>query len=103
MMSPAEREEFIDQIAAAVANRLAARPRLLDRYALAEVLGVSVPSIERLQAAGQIPVVRIGRRCLYDPDNVVHALTARDSPIAPASSPSTGYRVMQTSQTCGGQ
>lgn len=67
----------LDRLADAVADRLAAklldRPRLVDRVELARELGVSVPTIERLCAAGSIPVVRMGRRVLFDPAAVIAA------------------------------
>jgi excisionase family DNA binding protein len=67
----------LDRLADAVADRLAAKlldqPKLVDRVELARVLGVSVPTIERLSAAGSIPVVRMGRRVLFDPAAVIAA------------------------------
>jgi hypothetical protein len=51
----------------------AKQPRLVDRHELARRLGVSVPTIERNKA---IPCIRLGRRVLYDTDQVIAALSA---------------------------
>ena len=75
-LTPSDLASITDAIADAVAARLAAMPRLVDRYALARVLGVSVATIERLQAAGAIAPIRLGRRCVYDPDAVIAMLAA---------------------------
>jgi ABC-type sugar transport system substrate-binding protein len=77
-ISPADLESITAAIAEAVAARLANMPRLVDRYALARVIGVSVPTIERLQADGKIPVVRVNRRVLYDPEAVIAALSQNE-------------------------
>lgn len=76
-LSPAELEAFVDAIATRVAQKLSNRPLLVDRYSLAEIVGVSVPTVERLQRNGIIPVIRVGRRTLYDPQEVITALSAR--------------------------
>ncbi len=75
-LSPAEMELFIQSIADAVAAKLANAPRLVDRYDLSKILGISVPSIERAQRENLIPVVRIGRCVKYDPGSVIAALSA---------------------------
>jgi hypothetical protein len=74
-ITPADLASITDAIIETVAARLAESPRLVDRNALARVLGVSVPTIERLQREGRIPVVRIGRRCVYAVDAVIAALS----------------------------
>lgn len=84
-LSPAEFDLLVERISTSVANKVAASPRLVDRYALAEILGVSVPTIERLQREGTIVPFRIGRRCVYDPDGVMAALYARKG-TAPGNS-----------------
>jgi hypothetical protein len=95
--SPAERQEFIDAIAEAVATKLASQPRLVDRVELSRVLGVSVPSLERLQASGQLPVVRIGRRCLYDPSACIAALATPATAPGATSDTRSQYRVLNSS------
>ncbi|TWU33886.1 helix-turn-helix domain-containing protein [Novipirellula artificiosorum] len=53
-------------------------PRLVDGDRLAELLGVSRCSVDRLRADGKIPSVMIGRRRLYRPDAAIAALETRD-------------------------
>lgn len=79
VLSPADLASLTDAIAEAVAAKMATMPRLVDRNALAHLLGVSVPTIERMQSDGQIPVVRLNRRVMYDPDAVVNTLSRRGS------------------------
>lgn len=74
-ISPADLETLTSAIADAVAVRLASTPRLVDRNALARLIGVSVPTIERLQRERKIPIVRAGARVLYDPVAVITALS----------------------------
>jgi excisionase family DNA binding protein len=74
VLSPAELKCFIEEVASRLAARLTNRPKLVGRHDLAEILGVSVPTIERLQRDKRIPLVRIGRRVLYSPDAVIGAL-----------------------------
>ena len=58
----------LDQLADAVAQRVAAlisRPddgALIDVHAVAEMLGCSVPTVERLTKTGEIPSLKVGRR-----------------------------------------
>lgn len=70
-LSPAE----LDRLAESIADRLANRPRLVDRVELARTLGLSVPTIERYTRSGKIACVRIGRRVLYAPDAVIESLS----------------------------
>ncbi len=76
ILSPGELELFVEKIAKAVAEKLASQPKLVDRHALAQILSVSVPTIERLQAAGRLPFVRLKRRVLYDVDACIAALSS---------------------------
>lgn len=79
-LSPRELDELADRIAERLAERMGRNDgaRLVDRVALAERLGVSVPTIERRQAAGELPCIRVGRRVLYDPAVVIAALSSGD-------------------------
>jgi phage terminase Nu1 subunit (DNA packaging protein) len=72
VLSPQE----LDAVAEGIAARLRSQPRLVDRNRLAELVGLSVATIERLTRFGKIPVIRAGSRCLYDVDRVVAELTA---------------------------
>ena len=73
---------LVDRIADAVTERLAERlpaPRpvdeLVDEPVMAERLGVSQPTLQRLRTAGGVPCVRLGRRVLYRPADVIAALS----------------------------
>lgn len=74
-MTPAELELFADRLANAVADRLANRPRLVDRVALAKQTGLSVPTLDRLRKAGTVPCIVSGSRVLFDINAVVAALS----------------------------
>ena len=63
-LSPIE----IDQLAEAIARRLAERTSpdsLIDVHAVAELYGCSVPTVERLTKSGEIPSFKIGRLRRY--------------------------------------
>lgn len=72
VLSPQE----LDAVAEGIVARLQKQPRLVDRNRLAERLGLSVATIERLTRFGKISVIRAGTRCLYDADRVVAELAA---------------------------
>lgn len=74
-LTPAVLEDLSEEIADRVFKRLSMQPALVDRYGLSDVISISVPTIERLQRDGRIPVVRIGRRVLYDVQAVLSALS----------------------------
>lgn len=73
-MTPNELTELVDQIADAVADRLANRSRLVDRHGLATQLNVSVPTIDRLRREKRITPVMIGTRPMFDVEAVVSEL-----------------------------
>ncbi len=73
-MTPAEIEELVEVIATRLAKKIADAPVLIDRYELSRKLGVSVPTVERYVRAGRIPVVRLGRRTLFELPAVLAAL-----------------------------
>lgn len=64
-LSPVE----IDQLDDAIVQRLATRPssneKLIDVHAVAELLGCSVPTVERLTKTGEIPSHKVGRLRRY--------------------------------------
>lgn len=72
-MTPSEIDALAERVAEKVARELRKSPSLVDRVELARQLGVSVPTIERASAKGEIPFVRLGRRVLYDPAAVIRA------------------------------
>ncbi|WP_417745567.1 helix-turn-helix domain-containing protein [Rosistilla oblonga] len=70
LLTPAE----LNQLGLVIAERLALQPLLVDCVELAPLLSVSVETVKRYTAKGQIPCVRIGRRVLYQPEAVLAAL-----------------------------
>jgi len=83
LLSPGVLDDLSEEIAMKVTKRLAMQPALVDRYQLSELINVSVPTVERLQRDGRIPVVRIGRRVLYNLNSVLAALS--ESTVEPFS------------------
>lgn len=79
MMSPSELEQLVAQIADAVVERLAngTADRAQDVYGMAELLRVSVPTVERMVASGLIPSFKINRLRRFDPADVLAALKAK--------------------------
>jgi excisionase family DNA binding protein len=66
-MSPYEIDALADRVAERVAA-LMSRPSddaLIDVHAVAELLGCSVPTVERLTKSGELPSVKIGRLRRY--------------------------------------
>lgn len=55
--------------------RTTAEPVLVTARRVAEVLGISVPSVYRLAAAGELPSVRVGGSVRFDPAAVAAAVT----------------------------
>ncbi len=56
-------------------------PRLVDRERMASLLSISVPKLDAMTAAGEIPSVTIGRRRLYQPDAVLNSLTCSNGEV----------------------
>jgi excisionase family DNA binding protein len=44
--------------------------KLLDIREIADLLHLSVHKLYRLTAKNQIPMIRIGKKCLFDPDQL---------------------------------
>lgn len=67
-------------IAAAVIDALrpviadAAQPSLVDRARMADLLGISIPKLDRLVSDGVIPSKLVGTRRLFEPRCVIDAL-----------------------------
>lgn len=78
MLTPRELEQLANVVAEKVAERLAGQPQLVDRYAISKTLGLSVPTIDRRVRSGRIPVIRDGRRVLFNPQSVIAALEKGD-------------------------
>lgn len=82
-LTPVDMEVLADMVADRVADRLANRRRLLTRYELSEVIGVSVPKLDTMLRDGELPVIRVGRKVLFDPHAVIAHLAATSA--APAT------------------
>lgn len=54
---------------------------LLSASEAGSVAGTSVRTLQRLAAGGQVPVVKIGRRALYDPLALIEALAERGTNV----------------------
>jgi excisionase family DNA binding protein len=70
-----------DHIAESVAERLdSLKPRqtdrLVDEMEMAELLGVSSQTLQRIRTAGEVPCIRVGRRVLYRPADVFDSLSS---------------------------
>ncbi len=87
VLSPKELDSVAEGVAARLAVLMSSPPRLSDRPTLAERIGLSVPTIERLTRSGQISVIRVGRRCLYDVDRVVNELATRSATLPSQPTP----------------
>ena len=74
VFTPVQLETLSDQLADKVADRLAKRPQFVDRHGLAEALGVSVATIDRLRVDDQIPYRQAGNRLLFSVSEVAAAL-----------------------------
>jgi len=76
MMTPAELDSFVDRIAAAVVERLASQPKLIDRLELCQQLGLSESTVDRLTKSRKIPSIPCGRRVKFRLADVIAALAA---------------------------
>jgi excisionase family DNA binding protein len=81
-------DELIESITDRVIEQLRplfeakAGPMLVDRQAMADRLGVSLQTVNRLTASGEIPSVLVGTRRLYVPDRVIEALADQSAVTA---------------------
>ncbi len=73
-LSPFELEALADAVAERVADRLTNRRRLLTRHELAQVINVSVPKLDTMLRDEELPVIRVGRKVLFDPHAVIQHL-----------------------------
>jgi 2,4-dienoyl-CoA reductase-like NADH-dependent reductase (Old Yellow Enzyme family) len=76
---------LVERVADRVVERLAQQKQqseradgLLDEPSMAEHLGVSPQSLERMRKAGTVPCIRVGRRVLYQPAAVLDALSTNE-------------------------
>ncbi len=61
MMTPHEIEMLADAIAERLAGWVPDDDRLIEKYEAAELLGCSVPTVERLVSRNEIPSIKVGR------------------------------------------
>ncbi|MCR9293900.1 MAG: DNA-binding protein [bacterium] len=74
-LSPDDRDTIVTAVVDALRPMIEARTELLvDGDRLAEMIGMSRPTVDRLRAAGIIPSVLSGRCRRYDPAAVIDAL-----------------------------
>ncbi len=76
-LTPVELETLADTIADKVADRLANRRRLYTRVELSVAIGVSVAKIDTMLRDGELPVIRIGRKVLFDVPTVLDHLATK--------------------------
>lgn len=74
MFSPLELETIADAVAQRVAAQLSNQRRLLTRHELAPIINVSLPKLETMLRNGELPVIRVGRKVLFDPHAVIQRL-----------------------------
>jgi len=77
ILTPAELDRIAERVADLVAARLADQPVLVDKRTLSRRTGLSEKSIERRVSDGTLPIVRVGRRVLFDLGCVLAALSER--------------------------
>ncbi|GEM_PF-1389127 len=65
----------LELLADMIAERLAKQPRCIDKCELAEKLGVSISTVERMMAEKRIPFIRANRRVLFDIEAVLSTLS----------------------------
>lgn len=73
-MSPNEIELLAEALADRVAARLSGVEKSLDVYGVAEMLGCSVPTVERLVSNGAIESFRVGRLRRFHAADVLASL-----------------------------
>lgn len=61
-----------------VAMSEASHPPLVDRHQMAALLGISLPKLDRLVAADEVPSILVGTRRLFEARRVVDALADRN-------------------------
>ena len=77
MLSPHEIDSIADALADRVAAKLATANRATDVYGIAEIIGCSVPTVERLVSDGAIPSFKVGRLRRFITDDVITALKSK--------------------------
>ena len=74
MLSPFEIDSLADAICDRLSSRLSSQvgtDAMIDSHAVAELLGCSVPTVERLTKSGAIPSHKVGRLRRYQKSEVL--------------------------------
>jgi excisionase family DNA binding protein len=82
-LTPHEIDTLADALAERVASRLSGRvdaDAMIDKQAVAELLGCSVPTVERLTRSGEIPSVKAGRLRRYQRSAILSRLNKKGGP-----------------------
>lgn len=79
MLNEASLEKQAAMIAALVVTKLKNEPLLVSQSRLAELSGVSASTIDRLLQENVISAIRIRRRKLFDPEQVVSEIKRHQS------------------------
>lgn len=71
------RRDIVADVVASMREILAeqSQPRMVDRPRQAELLSMSLPTLDRLVSEDQIPSVTVGTRRLFVPEKVIAALS----------------------------
>ncbi len=78
-LTPSQLEQLAEIVAERLFERLRTNRRLLNRNELAEVLGVSVPTIDRLLREDDFPVIMIKSVRRFDPIEVIRHLAKKSA------------------------
>ena len=82
MMSPHEIETLADALAARLTSRFAVRAdAMIDCHAVAELLGCSVPTVERLTRTGELPSHKVGRLRRYRRAEILARQNEKGGPV----------------------
>lgn len=84
MLSNTEIESITNRLSEKIANQLSQPPLLLTQKELTNRTTLSRSTIYRYVKKEVIPVVRVGRRLLFEPDAVLKALSMANREMANA-------------------
>ena len=72
-LSEADLDRIVQRLVAAI-QLLQSQPALVGCEEMAELLSISLATLDRRRRDGQIPSIKIGSRRLYQPDSVIAAI-----------------------------
>ncbi len=73
-LSEADLDRIVQRLVAAIQPLLQSQPALVGCEEMAELLSISLATLDRKRRDGQIPSIKIGSRRLYQPDSVIAAI-----------------------------